>query len=79
MGNNMNDVQRVDLYKPIVANRVSPAPLVMRIGTIPSVANIQGGTMSNVVKVEQYVLLSALPAELQQRIQTAIDAILAAG
>jgi hypothetical protein len=38
----------------------------------PTNGNLEGGTQV-AQKVEQYVLLSALPAELQERVKTAIQ------
>jgi hypothetical protein len=66
--------QRVDLYQPLVATRVGPPPLVIRTGTIVSNGQLAGGVPA-VSKVETYVLLSALPAELQERVKTAIQAL----
>lgn len=70
-------IQRVDLYGPIAASRVGPAPLVLRVGVTPSNGSMVGGVPSSSMKVEQYVLVSALPAELRARVELAVQALLA--
>ena len=69
-------VQKVDLYQPIAAARPGAPPLVLRIATAPRVEEMVGGPISNPVKIENYVLLSALPEELRQRVTTAVQALL---
>jgi hypothetical protein len=36
-----------------------------------------GGVAQSVSKIETYVLLSALPVELQERVKTAVQALIA--
>lgn len=68
----MSQAQRVDLFAPLINTRVGAPPLVLRAGVTTSGGSMQGGVPA-VSKVETYVLLSALPAELQERIKTAIQ------
>ena len=70
-------MQKVDLYQPFMAEKVGPAPLVLRVGVTPSVDHIQGGTAHGIVKAENYVLMSALPDELRQRVELAIQVLIA--
>jgi len=72
------EAQKVDLYKPIIADRVGAPPLVLRIGVTRQVDHIQGGVPQSSMKAEPYVLLSALPDEIRQRVETAIQMQLAA-
>jgi hypothetical protein len=71
--------QKVDLYQPMINSRVGPAPLVLRIGVTPGVGAIVGGVPQGVTKIETYVLLSALPTELQERVKLAVQALIAGG
>jgi len=66
------NAQPVDLYQPMVHTRVGAPPLVVRAAVTTSNGNMVGGSQA-VTKVENYVLLSALPAELQERIKTALQ------
>lgn len=68
---------KVDVYQPIESSRVGPPPLVIR--TIVTMSNdmVAGGMPMESKKIEDYVLLSALPKELQERIRTAVHAIIA--
>ena len=72
-------LQNVDLYQPIVAARVGPPPLTLRVGTTPTMAEVVGGVSQGMTKIEMYVLLSALPTELQERVKLAVQALIAAG
>jgi hypothetical protein len=69
--------QKADIYQPIEANRVGPAPLVIRTIVTPSNAMIAGGAPMSSKKIEDYVLLSALPKDLQERVKTAVQALVA--
>jgi len=64
--------QKVDLYQPLISTKVGPGPLVIRAAVTTSGGSMQGGVPA-VTKVENYVLLSALPEELQERVRTAIQ------
>ena len=66
---------KVDLYHPIEASRVAPAPLVIRTIVTPNNSMLVGGMPSDPRKVEDYVLISALPKDLQERVKTAIQAL----
>jgi len=72
-------MQRVDLYQPIVASRVGPPPLTLRVGVTPNADSIAGGTQQGTLRAETYVLLSALPEELRSRIQLAVQALVTGG
>ena len=69
--------QKVDLYQPIIASRVGPPPVALRIATTPSLDMVMGGVPQNVSKIETYVLLSSLPTDLQDRVKTAVQALIA--
>lgn len=48
-------------------------PVVIRVGVL-GVGHIEGGVpATGVTRVEQYVLMSALPDELQRRVAVALD------
>jgi hypothetical protein len=68
--------QRVDLYQPIMATRSGPQPLALRVG-VANTTSISEGVPSGPVRVETYVLLSALPEELRRRVELAVQALLA--
>jgi hypothetical protein len=74
----MNSVEKADLYKPIYASRRGAPPLTLRVIVTSDVAHVQGGVATGVAKVENYVLLSALPTELQERVKTAIQCLISA-
>ena len=69
-------MQKVDLYQPIIASRVGAPPLTLRVAVTPQADMIAGGVPQAITKIEMYVLLSALPQELQQQVRTACQAIL---
>lgn len=75
----MSDTQNVDLYKPIKASRVGPPPVVLRVQVTHSNAHYVGGVPPNSTVVQDYILLSALPTELQDRVRMAIQAALSLG
>lgn len=68
--------QRVDLFQPIIATQPGPQPLALRVG-VPNATSVSEGVPSGRLKIETYVLLSSLPAELQQRVQLAVEVMLA--
>ena len=74
----MNMQNKANIYQPIHAEHVGPAPLVIRTIITPSNAMLVGGVPSDPRIAEDYVCVSALPQELQRRIQTAIESIIAA-
>lgn len=71
------NIQDVDLYKPMLNTRVGPAPITLRVGVTPNVDSVEGGVPQRTTKVETYVLLSALPPELQERVRLSIQTLLA--
>jgi len=72
----VNNVQRVDLYQPMLATSSQP-PLVLRT-VIPSQNSISEGVPSSGHRSEAYVLLSALPEEIRRRVELAIQMLLSA-
>lgn len=66
-------MQKVDLYQPMIASRIGPAPLMLRVAVTPNNGMVAGGVPISTTKIESYVLLSALPQELQERVKTAIQ------
>lgn len=68
-------MQKVNLYDGLAADKVGPAPLLIRALVTPSQQYMTGGVPASTTKVETYVLLSALPQELRQRVETAIATI----
>lgn len=69
-------MNKADLYQPVIASRVGPAPIVIRTVITPSNDLVMGASMAS-TKGESYVLLSALPAELQERVKLSIQILLA--
>lgn len=69
-------MQRVDLYQPMIASRGGPAPIALRVGVINQ-NSISEGVPSGHPRAETYVLLSALPEELRQRVELAVQALIA--
>jgi len=70
-------MNKADLYQPVFAERAGPAPLVLRAVVTANQDYVAGGMPSSSQRAESYVLLSALPAELQERVKTAVQAIIA--
>lgn len=79
MNDNKVQVQVIDMFKPIMANKAGPAPVFINAVVTPSNAGYVGGIPSKTQKIERYVLLSAMPDDLRRRIETAIEAIMAGG
>lgn len=69
-------MQKVDLYQPLIHTRIGAPPLVINVGVTRSGAETMGGPVENVIRPESYVLLSALPDELKERVKTAIQALI---
>lgn len=70
-------MQQVDLYQPMMASRVGAPPLVLRVGVQHNVNNVEGGVPMGAVRPEEYVLLSALPEEIKQRVILAVQVMIA--
>lgn len=68
---------KADLYQPIISSRIGPAPVVVRTVVTTNSDYVMGGMPQAATKVENYVLLSALPKELQERVKTAVQALIA--
>ena len=66
---------RVDIYQPVIAARIGPPPVVIRALISHNNNYIAGGVPQAAVTGEDYILLSALPKELQERVKTAVQAI----
>jgi hypothetical protein len=71
------EIQKVNLFAPIMASQKGPPPLVMKVAVQPQDIMTVGGSMSSPTKVESYVLMSALPEEIRRRVETVIQAIVA--
>lgn len=65
-----------DLFQPIRAKHVGPSPVVVRAIVLDNNSSIVGGVPQAAYKAENYILLSALPKELQERVKTAVQAII---
>lgn len=72
-------MQKANLYEPIHATTVGPAPLVVRAVVTTNTAHMAGGVPASNQRAETYVLLSALPAELQERVKLAVQALITGG
>jgi len=70
-------MQKIDLYQPIMHAQKSPVPLTIRVAVSNLEGYVEGGSSMTYLKPETYVLLSALPTELQERVKTAVQAIIA--
>lgn len=68
---------KADLYQPVVSSRIGPAPVVVRAVVTTNSDYVMGGMPQAATKVENYILLSALPRELQERVKTAVQALIA--
>lgn len=71
----MNE-NKADLFQPISASRIGPPPVVVRALVTDNNSYIVGGVPSDTTRVENYILLSALPKDLQERVRTAVQAII---
>jgi hypothetical protein len=72
-------MQKANLYQPIHADRLGPAPLVIKAIVTPQADHMVGGVPSTTARIEPYVLLSALPLELRQRVELAVQTLIAGG
>jgi hypothetical protein len=70
-------IQKVDLYQPILHATGTRVPLTLRVSVHANTEMVEGGVPATSLKNENYVLLSALPKELQQRVVTAVQALIA--
>ena len=70
---------KIDLSQPLEAVAGQAAPMILRIVTRPRRDEMVGGVPATNAKVAEYVLYSALPEEIKQRVKLAVEAIMAAG
>lgn len=67
---------KADFFRPIYATHVGPAPVTIRAVMTSNQDSIVGGVPQAALKGEVYVLLSALPKEIQERVKTSVQAII---
>jgi hypothetical protein len=68
--------QRVDLFQPLLADKPGACPIALRVG-VPNQNSISEGVPSGgQFRVENYVLLSALPEELRRRVELAVQLLI---
>jgi len=67
---------KADLFQPVTATRIGAPPVVVRAVVTTNTDYVAGGMPQAATKVENYILLSALPKELQDRVRTAVQAII---
>jgi uncharacterized protein YggL (DUF469 family) len=67
---------KADIYQAIKATKVGHPPLVINAVITTNQNYIAGGVPQDATHVESYVCLSALPRELQERVRTAVQAII---
>lgn len=68
--------QKANLYEVIHADRIGPAPLALRTVVTESPGYMMGGPVQAQRKAEVYIRLSALPEELRNRVELAVQALL---
>lgn len=68
---------KANLYHPVFSSVQGPAPLVIRAIISNNSNYIGGGVPQTSMTAEDYVLVSSLPRELQERIKVAIEALVA--
>lgn len=73
----MANAQVVDLTQPVAGLPRQAAPLVLRVYTRPNV-EAEGGVLSSGLVPNSYVLVKALPEELQRRVELAVQTAAAA-
>lgn len=69
-------MQQVNLYQPMESQHIGPAPYVIRTIVTTTNSYVAGGMPTEAKKIEDYVLLSALPKELQERVKTAVQTLM---
>ena len=70
--------QKVDLRAPIVSSVIGPPPIVVNVHVTPQADHVVGGVPASSTRLESYVLFSALPEELQQRVKSAVQVLISA-
>lgn len=71
----MKNQNQANLFYPIQHTLAGKPPLVIKTITMPNTDAVMHGPYLNATKDEYYILLSALPEELQKRVETAIQAL----
>lgn len=71
------EAQKVDLYSPIISARKGPSPIAIRVATQGNDVYTVNGPTAASIRMETYILLSALPVELKNKVETAIQALIA--
>jgi hypothetical protein len=71
----MQQFQKINIFEPIMADKVGPPPVVINALITPSNVSFVGAVPANSQRVEKYVLLSALPEELRRRVELAIQVV----
>lgn len=78
MNQNENpQVQYIRSLTQVIVAEDATTPLVLKIAT-PSVPNgfeSSGGPIQNTLKPRKYVLIDALPKDLQERVMTALESL----
>lgn len=69
-------MSKADLYQVIEAERPGLPPLTLRVVVEDQATQFVGGVPNTNKRAETYVLLSALPRELQEKVKLAIQAML---
>lgn len=69
-------MNKANLYQPILSENKGPAPLTLRAIVTAHQDHFAGGVPQTSQKAEVYILLSALPKELQERVKTAVQSII---
>lgn len=67
---------KANLFQPVYADHVGPAPVVLRVVVNTNNDYVVGGMPQAQLKGESYIMLSALPKDLQERVKTAVQAII---
>lgn len=68
---------QVNVYSVIKSDRPGPTPLVLRVVVQEPPQYVVGGTPTSNAKLENFVCVSKLPLELQQRIELAVQVLIA--
>ena len=68
--------QRVDLFQPLIADKVGAPPIVLRVGVLNHNSISEGVPQGGMVKPEAYVLLSVLPEDLRRRVELAVQMLI---
>lgn len=64
-----------DLYTTVIAARQGPPPLVINVVSSPKTMEFVGGVPASSTRTDSYILFTALPQELQERVKVAVQAL----